>query len=288
VALTFFALRAAGHAWVTSPLSKNQMAVKVRNNAPAGFPNEFLYDPQSCARATVCGGSSAASSQGLNVWEPWYEQTNTPIPVLTPGTDMEVKVSISAEHGGQAWMQIACGVDYENANWTLLERAQSDRSVGFLPSNPAIYSWKTGGGRNARYWHVPSSFNCPTGQAVGRWIWKTGNTCNDFNNLGRVKTESFQESESDANGGTHATACTGGGGFPETFLTCIDFVMNQTPTPAPPPTPGPVVNPTPTPPAPTPVDNPSPSPPAPTPNLGCELAQAVVDSQRLSSLASTS
>merc|ERR1712039_994181 len=144
-------------------------------------------------------------------------------------------------------------------NWTNLERAQSDRSVGFLPSNPAIYSWSTGGGRNARYWHVPSSFNCPTGQAMGRWVWKTGNSCNDFNNAGRVKTESFLESESDANGGTHAGACSGGGGFPETFLACIDFVVNQTPTPAPPtpqPTPAP-----PTPPTPAPVPTPQPTPP---------------------------
>merc|ERR1719350_1129572 len=248
-------------------MSKNEMAVRVRNNAPAGFPSEFKYDPQSCARATVCGGSSTASDQGLDVWQKWYDQTNTPVPVLTPGTDMEVRVKVTAEHGGQAWMQIACGVDYENANWTHLERAQSDRSVGFLPSNPGIYSWKTGGGRNARYWHVPSSFYCPTGQAVGRWVWKTGNTCNDFKNLGRVKTESFLESESDANGGTHASACSGGGGFPETFLACIDFVMNQTPTPAPPPTQAPP----PTPAAPTPAPRPTPTtaPPTPAPAPAC-------------------
>jgi len=271
VALTLFASRASGHAWMTMPMSKNEMAVKVRNNAPSGFPGEFKYDPQSCARATVCGGSSAASSRGLDVWQQWYDQTNTPVPVLTPGTDMKVTVKISAEHGGQAWMQIACGVDFETANWTILERAQSDRSVGFLPSNPGIYSWKTGGGRSARYWHVPSSFNCPTGQAVGRWVWKTANSCNDFNNLGRVKTESLSEAESDANGGTHATACTGGGGFPETFLSCVDFVVNQTPTPAPPtaqPTPAPPTPPTPAP-EPTPVPTPQPTAPAPTPNLGC-------------------
>jgi len=268
-ALALFASRADGHAWVTTPMSKNEMAVRVRNNAPSGFPSEFKYDPQSCARGTVCGGSSAASSRGLDVWQEWYDQTNTPVPVLTPGTDLRVGVKITAEHGGQAWMQIACGVDYENANWTFLERAQSDRSVGFLPSNPGIYSWSSGGGRTDRYWHVPSSFQCPTGQAVGRWIWKTGNSCNDFNNLGRVKTESFSKANSDANGGTHAGACSGGGGFPETFLACIDFVMNQGSSPTP-PAPTPVVNPTPTPPAPTPVDNPSPSPPAPTPNLGCE------------------
>jgi len=279
VALTLFASRAAGHAWVTTPMSKNEMATRVRSNAPSGFPGEFMYDPQSCASATVCGGSSAASDRGLDVWQQWYDQTNTAVPVLTPGTDVKVEVKISAEHGGQAWMQIACGVDYKNANWTLLERAQSDRSVGFLPSNPGMYSWKRGGGgpNKARKWHVPSSFQCPTGQAVGRWVWKTGNTCNDFNNLGRVKTESFLESESDANGGTHAAKCTGGGGFPETFLSCIDFVMNQTPTPAPPtpqPTPAPPTPPTPAPvPTPEPTPQPTPQPTqAPTPAQCCYTA----------------
>merc|ERR1712151_1146002 len=51
-------------------------------------------------------------------------------------------------------------------------------------------------------YHVPSSFTCPSDQAVGRWIWKTGNTCNDFNNTGRWKTQSFKRSEYLAAGGS--------------------------------------------------------------------------------------
>merc|ERR1719350_2241974 len=163
-------------------------------------------------------------------------------------------------------------------NWTILERAQRDRSSGFLPSNPGIYTWRTGGGRSSRYWHVPSWFSCPSGEAVGRWVWKTGNTCNDFNNLGRAKTETFLRSESNANGGTMRETCTSswaGGGHPETFIACIDFRMNGsgTPTPAPtPPTP-----PTPAPPTPAPV-TPAPTP-APVVDCGSCLANGVCYAQ---------
>merc|ERR1719210_2578891 len=149
---------------------------------------------------------------------------------------------------------IACGTEFsETMNWTILERAQSDRKKGFLPSNPGIYTWSIGGG-GTRYWHVPSWFSCPSGEAVGRWVWKTGNSCNDFNNLGRAKTETFLRSESDANGGTLAAPCDGRGGFPETFVACFDFRMDGSgmPTPAPPTPPTPPT-PTPTPPTPPPA-----------------------------------
>jgi len=218
------------------------------------MPQEFRYNPDSCANANVCGANSPDNSRGLNVWQKWYDAAGLSVPVLTPGSDMRVDVTITAEHGGQAWMMIACGVQFsDNMNWTILERAQSDRKKGFLPSNPGIYTWSIGGG-GSRYWHVPSSFSCPSGEAVGRWVWKTGNTCNDFNNLGRTKTETFLRSESNANGGTMRETCTGGGGFPETFIACFDFKVSGsgTPTPPPPPTP-----PTPTPPTPTPTPPPA-------------------------------
>merc|ERR1719384_1748954 len=189
------------------PMSKNEMASRLRNNHnnwPAGMPQEFRYGPDDCARKNVCGASSAASSRGLDIWQKWYDAAGLSVPVLTPGSDMRVDVTLTAEHGGQAWMMIACGVQFsENMNWTILERAQRDRSVGFLPSNPGIYTWTRGGG-GSRYWHVPSWFSCPSGQAVGRWVWKTGNSCNDYNNLGTARTESFSRSESNANGVCYA------------------------------------------------------------------------------------
>lgn len=259
-----FASRVAGHGWVTYPMSKNQMAYQLRNNHnnwPSGMPQEFRYNPQSCANPSVCGATSADSSRGLDVWQKWYTAAGLSVPRLTPGADMRVDVKITAEHGGQAWMMIACGVQFsENMNWTILERAERDRARGYMPSNPGIYTWRTGGGASSRYWHVPSWFSCPSGEAVGRWVWKTGNTCNDFSNLGRAKTETFLRSESNAAGGTLAGACTGGGGHPETFVACFDFRVDGGATPTPPPPP------TPTPPTPPPTSAPTPPPAA----SGCE------------------
>merc|ERR550525_1659007 len=94
-------------------------------------------------------------------------------------------------------MMIACGTQIsENANWTILERAQSDRGNNFLPSNPAIYGWRMGSARGGivSHFHVPSSFSCPSGLAVGRWLWKAAQNCNDFNNV-RRDTETFMPSE---------------------------------------------------------------------------------------------
>jgi len=253
-ALALCASRAAGHGWVTHPMSKGEMASRLRNNHnnwPAGMPQEFRYDPDSCANPNVCGANAPDNSRGIDVWQKWYDAAGFAVPVLTPGSDMRVDVTITAEHGGQAWMMIACGTEFsETMNWTILERAQSDRKKGFLPSNPGIYTWSIGGG-GSRWWHVPSWFSCPTEDAVGRWVWKTGNTCNDFNNLGRAKTETFLRSESNANGGTMRETCRGGGGFPETFISCFDFKMSGSgsPTPPTPPTPTPA----PTTPAPTPA-----------------------------------
>merc|ERR1711972_628599 len=65
---------------------------------------------------------------------------------------------------------------------------------------------------------VPSSFSCPTGVAVGRWLWKTGNSCNDYNNVGR-KTETLVRSEVAAVG-SNLDACASN---PETFISCFDF-----------------------------------------------------------------
>merc|ERR1712151_357159 len=102
-------------------------------------------------------------------------------------------------------------------------------------------------------YHVPSSFTCPSDQAVGRWIWKTGNTCNDFNNTGRWKTQSFKRSEYLAAGGTPRAVC-GATQSPETFRSCIDFKVAGAPAP--------------TPPQPTPTSAPTQAPPTSTPAPG--------------------
>jgi len=241
------------------------MSIDLKSNWPNGMPQDFRYEPQSSARGNgagqqqntpgaFCGASSAEYGQGLGLWQQWYDAKNVEVPLLTPGSDMRVSTLLTADHGGQAWMQIACGNEIsDSVNWTVLERAASDRGSRFLPSNPGVYAWRvgTGGGSLEATFHVPSSFSCPTPMVVGRWVWKTGNSCNDYNNIGR-KTETLVRSEVAAVGSNH-DACTGN---PETFISCIDFRLGgpTSPTPAP---------------APTPAPPPTTAPPAPTPQLGC-------------------
>jgi len=81
---------------------------------------------------------------------------------------------------------------------------------------------------------------------VGRWLWKTGNTCLDVNNVGR-STQTMQRSENEAVGLDRGTC--GPGQAPETFISCISFRVSggATPTPAPPTPPSPVPTPAPSP-----------------------------------------
>jgi len=129
-------------------------------------------------------------------------------------------------------------------NWTYLERAQGDRDHHFMPSNPGIYAWATSEADSKMHdqisaqWSVPKNFTCATGKVVGRWLWKTGSSCNDNNNVGR-KTEKFVASEfakvvDDFRQGAWVKAeCTVP---PETFISCFDFMMaGVAPSPAPPP-----------------------------------------------------
>ena len=69
----------------------------------------------------------------------------------------------------------------------------SDRDHHFMPSNPEIYAWDTDEAQMnmndhiVATWDVPADFNCTNnnGYVLGRWIWKTGSSCNDCNNVGR-------------------------------------------------------------------------------------------------------
>merc|ERR1740139_1098819 len=166
-------------------------------------------------------------------------------------------------------MQIQClpeatgnqpeGLFPTNAGWLNLERAQSDRSHGYLPSNPEIYAWR--GGTRDVFYHVPSNFSCQHrgNRVIGRWVWKTGNSCNDMANNKGFGLTTFKRSEYLEMGGTTFGQCSG---KPEVFISCFDFMLND-PLPTPVPTPQPTPVPTPAPP--TPVPTPAPPTPVPTP-----------------------
>merc|ERR1719356_393656 len=161
-----------------------------------------------------------------------------------------------------------------------------------------MYAWRLGTKRGGivSQFHVPSSFSCPSELAVGRWLWKAAQNCNDFNNVGR-DTETFGSSAYTS----QAPTCPPSNPA-ETFVSCFDFkvvTVCPTPQPTPAPTPQPAQCCTgqggacsapcsnggwcgisesncvacagswcrgsdPVSPAPTPVVNPTPTPPAPT------------------------
>merc|ERR1712062_753568 len=196
-------------------------------------------------------------------------------PVLSAGQEFEFSATITADHGGQTWLQIACAESIEEGlQWTLLERAADDRNHHSLPSSPHIYAWSQGtsGGTTTARFVVPHGFSCPSGRGVGRYVWKTGNSCTDSGNVGARSTETFSRDEfcaivsgwcpSECHAGGSSP---GGGGAIETFLSCFDFTTSAGPSP-----PAPMPLPTPAPmPLPTPVPSPVPSPlptPAPTPS----------------------
>merc|ERR1711879_292924 len=84
------------------------------------------------------------------------------------------------------------------------------------------------GGHMTGKWLVPADFQCPSGQAVGRWLWKTGNSCNDINNVGRPTMRfSFEEFRAVVEAyapNEHVQApCVAP---PEVFISCFDFLVN--------------------------------------------------------------
>jgi len=204
--------------------------------------------------AAQCGAESESSAQGLSVWQKWYDAAGVAVPVVTPGSDMQMRAKKTADHGGQAWVQLSCATTVGlDTNWTILERSVGERGYANLPSNPAVYSWppqSSGGFIDTKY-HVPSSFSCPGGAGIGRLVWKTGNTCLDVNNVGR-NTETFKKEEVTWSRGI----CTSP---PETFISCFDFKISGSSSPSPAPAP----------PAPQPTQQPTQAPttqaPAPAP-----------------------
>jgi len=243
-------------------VSKNEMAV---HHYVTGMPDSLRYEPQTCYWGNTagdmmdgagysCGNKEAAGAQGLATWQQWYDAAKVSVPIITPGEDIAVHLTITADHGGQSWFMVACDDHIgEDVNWTYLERAQGDRDHHFMPSNPGIYAWATEEADSKMHdqisaqWSVPKNFTCASGKVVGRWLWKTGSSCNDNNNVGR-KTEKFVASEfAKVVHAFHGTTwvkseCTVP---PETFISCFDFMMAGV-APSPAPTPPPPVIKTPT------------------------------------------
>ena len=145
----------------------------------------------------TCGGKNESSSAGLHLWQQWYDKANVSVPRLVPGTDVDFNITLTIDHGGQGWVMLACAEDIDESNdWVVLPRAQSDRNHHFMPSAPGAIAWaplefqKTKNSKFTTVHHIPDDFACPSGRGVGRWVWKTGNSCNDANNVAR-KTEKF-------------------------------------------------------------------------------------------------
>lgn len=237
--------QATSHGWITTPVSRLEMG---KHHWSSGMPNTNLrWSPQSCNGPNSCGDYGGSYTESKDHWLPFYELAGVPVPTYAPGSDIDVSITITADHGGQSWMMISCADSItEEGPWTFMQRAADDRDHHFMPSNPAIYAWpknelitKYGATLRAK-WTMPSDFSCPSGRGVGRWLWKTGNSCNDDSNMADKKTEAFALSEFDvlnrAFGQDTMRSCNGAN--PEWFINCFDFSDGSAPTPpAPPPTP---------------------------------------------------
>lgn len=260
---------------MTKPVSKNHMEARHWVN---GMPEDFRYCPDCSANGNMagekdstpeaqCGAHDPIHAQGLGTWGKWYDSAGVQVTTLVPGGELDLEVQLTADHGGQAWLQVACGDHIDNdLVWTLLERAPGDRDHHFMPNNPGVFAWRQqeyGYAKFSARYTVPGSFSCPSGMGVGRWVWKTGNTCLDENNLGR-STETFNRADYEAVVGSRSIdTCSVA---PEVFISCFDFKVlgeyeGPVPTLAPLPTPSPKPEPKP---EPTPTPTPAPSPPPST------------------------
>jgi hypothetical protein len=50
-----------------------------------------------------CGAKEVSATQGLKVWQSYYDEAKVAIPILTPGENITLTAQITADHGGQAW-----------------------------------------------------------------------------------------------------------------------------------------------------------------------------------------
>merc|ERR1740121_2232678 len=86
LAFALLAAPVAGHGWLVDPVSKNDLTQRMRNyqDWQAGMPEELRYCPDCSAfgnnanghldtPAANCGATSQSITQGLNVWQKWYD-----------------------------------------------------------------------------------------------------------------------------------------------------------------------------------------------------------------------
>lgn len=241
---------------MTNPKSFPAIESRLRNNQAAfrggaGMPGNFRYEPQSSAKGNggggarltpgaECGGNSNVYGVGNGVstydhWAPHY-MTDGGVPVIRPGDDVQITGTNPADHGGQFWVMVTCDAiinaqspngDPGN-NWVYLERKnfQDNVSPNSMPGKPRIVDWKSGTLRTFDFTYVmPANFGCASGKGLGRWVWKTGNSCIDSNNVGRT-TEKFNAMAS----ATGRGPCRGA---PETFISCFIFTTTETAMDAP-------------------------------------------------------
>ena len=134
LAFANLAAHVAGHGWLVDPISKIELVSRMRDyqNWQNGMPEEFRYCPDCSANGNNgaghfdtpeanCGASSPVTAQGLSAWQPWYDAGGVAVPVVTPGSDMKVEVTLTADHGGEFWFMLSCDTQVsQSTNWTIL------------------------------------------------------------------------------------------------------------------------------------------------------------------------
>jgi hypothetical protein len=135
---------AMSHGWITTPVSRLEMAY---SHYSSGMPDDPLrYSPQSSNGPNSCGAWDSDYAESKDTWQYFYALAGLDVPVWAPGADIEMKVKITADHGGQSWVMLSCADNVTEAGpWTYLERAASDRGHHYLPSSPHIYAWPNWG-----------------------------------------------------------------------------------------------------------------------------------------------
>jgi len=242
---------ASTHGYIYQPVSMQDLTYRLRaeDDWQQGMPESRRWEPgnarlapgqsplqpgDSCGIGYAGEAADPLYAEGLLTWQKWYEAGGFAVPRIVPGSELEVRTNLNADHGGQAWFEIACSDRIaEDVPWILLDRAVSDRGHHYMPSSPKVYAWafgdvSTDGERGAvlmARWLVPESFSCPAGRAVGRWVWKVANTCVDADNLG-ISTERFSMDEyralvNDFKQGQNVQGkCSSS---PEQFMSCFVF-----------------------------------------------------------------
>ena len=90
----FFARGVDGHGWMTSPLSKNEMAYH-HYQWSMGEETDFHYEPQTSNHGNgignmaeghgySCGAGNQSYVEGLGLWQPWYDAAGQTLQIHPP------------------------------------------------------------------------------------------------------------------------------------------------------------------------------------------------------------